>query len=202
MLVVGLTGGIGAGKSVVAERFAARGVAVVDTDQIARTLTATDGEALVPIRAHFGDAVFDEQGELNRAALRQRVFAAPEARAALEAILHPLIRRDVIAQLHRAPPADYALLVVPLLAEHATYRDMVQRILVVECPLAIRLARVMARSGLVRSEVEAIVAAQADDAARRVVASEVIENAGDLAALDVQVDALHARYRALARGVL
>lgn len=200
MLIVGLTGGIGAGKSAVAERFARLGVPIVDTDVIARVLTRPGGEAIEPIRAHFGEAVFDRKGGLDRAELRRIVFRAPEARTALEAILHPMIRRRAGCTLDTLS-GPYALLVVPLLVETGAYRDLVQRILAVECPEALRIARVMARNGLDHDEVAAIVAAQASDAARAQAADDTIDNAGGLEKLDAAVAALHTRYQAMADAV-
>ena len=198
MFVVGLTGGIGAGKSAVSERFARLGVPVVDTDVIARELTVSGGEALPAIREAFGNSVFSRADELDRAALRQQVFADPAARARLEAILHPLIRRAAGQRL-AALDAPYALLVVPLLLETGAYADIVQRTLLVDCPESIRVERVMARSALTRAEVEAIVAAQVHDEARRAVADDKIDNTGGLDALDAAVAALHVRYLEWAR---
>jgi dephospho-CoA kinase len=198
MFVVGLTGGIGAGKSAVSERFARLGVPVVDTDVIARELTVSGGEALPAIREAFGNSVFSRADELDRAALRQQVFADPAARARLEAILHPLIRRAAGQRL-AALDAPYALLVVPLLLETGAYADIVQRTLLVDCPESIRVERVMARSALTRAEVEAIVAAQVHDEARRAVADDKIDNTGGLDALDTAVAELHVRYLEWAR---
>ena len=193
MFVVGLTGGIGAGKSAVSERFARLGVPVVDTDVIARELTVSGGEALPAIREAFGNSVFSRADELDRAALRQQVFADPAARARLEAILHPLIRRAAGQRL-AALDAPYALLVVPLLLETGAYAGIVRRTLLVDCPESIRVERVMARSALTRAEVEAIVAAQVHDEARRAVDDDKIDNTGGLDALDAAVAALHVRY--------
>lgn len=198
MFVVGLTGGIGAGKSAVSERFARLGVPVVDTDVIARELTVSGGEALPAIREAFGNSVFSRADELDRAALRQQVFADPAARARLETILHPLIRRAAGQRL-AALDAPYALLVVPLLLETGAYADIVQRTLLVDCPESIRVERVMARSALTRAEVEAIVAAQVHDEARRAVADDKIDNTGGLDALDTAVAELHVRYLEWAR---
>lgn len=198
MFVVGLTGGIGAGKSAVSERFARLGVPVVDTDVIARELTVSGGEALPAIREAFGNSVFSRADELDRAALRQQVFADPAARARLEASLHPLIRRAAGQRL-AALDAPYALLVVPLLLETGAYADIVQRTLLVDCPESIRVERVMARSALTRAEVEAIVAAQVHDEARRAVADDKIDNTGGLDALDTAVAELHVRYLEWAR---
>lgn len=197
MFVVGLTGGIGSGKSTIAERFARLGVSVIDTDVIARTLTAPGAPALAAIHAHFGDAVMQAGGELDRAALRRIVFHDPAARAALETILHPPIRREVERQLGEIS-GPYALVVIPLLVETGAFREIVQRVLVVDCPEPIRVGRVMARSGLGPEEVRAIMATQASDATRLAAADDVIDNAGPVGALDAAVAELHARYLKLA----
>ncbi|MDO9219396.1 MAG: dephospho-CoA kinase [Thiobacillus sp.] len=197
MFVVGLTGGIGSGKSTVADAFAALGVPVVDTDVIARELTAPGEAALDAIRAAFGETVMQADGTLDRAALRRRVFADAAARHQLEAILHPAIRQRVkqaLAQLN----APYALLVIPLLVETGAYHDMLKRILVVDCPETLQLARVMSRSGLRRDEVMAILAAQATRAERLTVADDVILNTASTEDLRVEVASLHQRYLGLA----
>ena len=200
--VVGLTGGIGSGKSAAAARFAAQGVAIVDTDRIAHELTAAGGAGIAPIRAAFGADVLTPDGALDRAAMRRIVFADPAARQRLEAILHPLIRAESAAQVQcRLATTDfpYAVLVVPLLVESGNYRDRVDRVCVVDCPEEIQIARVRTRSGLSRAEAQAILAAQASRAVRLAAADDVIDNAGDLAALERQVDALHATYLELAK---
>lgn len=201
MFVVGLTGGIGAGKTAVSSLFARRGVAVIDTDQIARTLTAPGGQALPAIRAAFGMSVFNPAGELDRAALRQHVFRDAAARKALEAIVHPRVRAAVEREISTAS-GPYGLLVVPLLLETGAYHDLINRLLVVDCPAAIRTDRVMARSGLDRAEVDAIMAAQVSDARRREAADDRIDNTGALDALEPAVAALHARYLDLAHRAL
>lgn len=197
--VVGLTGGIGSGKSAAAERFAARGVPVIDTDAISRELTGRGGAALAAIRDAFGEAVISAEGELDRAALRRIVFADPVARRRLEGILHPLIRAESEVRLCRLASAEYAILVVPLLIESGDYRARVDRVCVVDCPEELQIARVMARSGLHRDEVMAIIAAQASRQARLAAADDVIDNSQGLAELDAQVARLHETYRALAR---
>lgn len=193
MWIVGLTGGIGSGKSAVADGFARLGVPVIDTDVIARELTAPGGEALAAIRARFGDAVFDARGELDRAALRRLAFSDPAARRGLEHLLHPRIRDRVRRRLS-ALHAPYAVVVVPLLAETGGWRDLVQRVLLVECPEAERIERVKARSGLEEDEVRAIIAAQATDAERRAAADDRLDNAGSRETLNAAVADLHARY--------
>jgi len=197
MFTVGLTGGIGSGKSAVAECFAAHGVPVIDTDVIARELTAPGGAALDAIRAVFGETVIQPGGTLDRAALRRCVFADSTARRQLEAILHPRIRQRVRRTLATLT-APYALIVIPLLVETGGYRDVLDRVLVVDCPEDVRIARVMARSGLTHDEVKAILAAQAGRAERLAAADDIIVNTATLAALRAEVAALHQRYLALA----
>ncbi len=198
--VVGLTGGIGSGKSTVADLFVARGAALVDTDAIAHELTGPHGTAMAAIAEAFGPAVVDARGALDRAAMRRQVFADATARQRLEAILHPLIRAesDHRCQAARAP---YVILAVPLLVESGTYRERVQRVLVVDCPEAVQVARVMARNGLGEAEVQAILAAQASRQQRLAVADDVVDNGGDAAALVPQVERLHRQYLAAASGI-
>lgn len=195
--VVGLTGGIGSGKSTVADLFVARGAALVDTDAIAHELTGPQGAAMAAIAEAFGPAVVDARGALDRAAMRRQVFADATARQRLEAILHPLIRAesDRRCQAARAP---YVILAVPLLVESGSYRERVQRVLVVDCPEAVQVARVMARNGLGEAEVQAILAAQASRQQRLAVADDVVDNGGDAAALVPQVERLHRQYLAAA----
>ena len=198
-LVVGLTGGIGSGKSYAAELFRARGAAIVDTDVIARELTAPGGAAMTAIRAAFGGTVIDAQGALDRAAMRELAFADPAQRKGLEAILHPLIRAESAARV-AAAEAPYILLVVPLLVESGTYRDRVARVLVVDCREQTQVDRVVARSGLTPQAVRAIMAAQATRAERLAAADDVIDNDGDVDALRRQVATLDVAYRRLAEG--
>jgi dephospho-CoA kinase len=196
MFTVGLTGGIGSGKSTVADSFAARGVPIIDTDVLARALTASEGPALEAIRATFGESVIQADGALDRAALRRRVFADAGARHQLEAILHPLIKHCV-ERAREQLTAPYVLIVIPLLVETAGYWDLLDRVLVVDCSEDLQIARVMARSGLDRDEVRAIQAAQASRAERLAAADDVIDNSGSQESLDAQVAKLHQRYLAL-----
>lgn len=191
--IVGLTGGIGSGKSAAATLFEQLGATVVDTDAIAHALTAPGGAAIVPIRAAFGDEVIDARGALDRAAMRRKIFADASAKARLEGILHPMIRAEADRRSAAARSA-YVVLVVPLLVESGGYRSRVQRVAVVDCPEEMQVARVMARSVLSAEEARAIMAAQVDRQARLAVADDVIDNGGELAALRPQVEALHRRY--------
>ncbi len=193
--VVGLTGGIGSGKSAVADLFAQHGVALIDTDAIAHVLTAAGGAAMPAIRAAFGDSVASADGALDRAAMRTLVFADPAARKRLEGILHPMIRGESERQLlASAPSSPYAILMVPLLVESGGYRQRVNRIAVVDCAESTQVARVMRRNGLSRSEVERILAAQATRAERLAAADDVIENDGPLAELAPRIERLHRHY--------
>jgi dephospho-CoA kinase len=197
-LLIGLTGGIGSGKSTVADLFAARGATLVDTDAIAHALTATGGAAIPAIRAAFGDAVIGQDGALDRARMREIAFSDPDARRRLESILHPMIGQCCDRMIARAE-GEYTIVVVPLLVESGRWRDRIDRLLVVDCPVEVQVARVMTRSHLSRERVESIIAVQASRQARLAVADDVIDNGADATALPPQVDALHRRYLELAR---
>ena len=199
MLRVGLTGGIGCGKTVVAEYFAARGVPVIDTDVIAHQLTATGGVALPAIRASLGDTIILPDGGLDRSAVRRRIFSDAKERQKLEAILHPLILQAVQQQLQILPVVPYVLIVVPLLLETASYRKMMDRVLLVDCLEAQQIERVMARNKLDVSEIQSIIAAQADRSTRLAGADDVLSNTGDRAFLQQQIAPLHHKYLELAR---
>jgi dephospho-CoA kinase len=193
--VVGLTGGIGSGKSTVADLFAALGAGIVDTDVIAHQLTGPDGAAMPAIRDRFGDTVIAPDGRLDRQAMRERAFTDPDARRALEAILHPLIRQEADRQV-LASAAPYVMLVVPLLVESGTYRQRVDRVLVVDCAPETQVQRTMARSGLTRDDVLRILAAQATREARLAAADDVVDNDGPASRLPPFIAELHARYTA------
>lgn len=197
-LVVGITGGIGSGKSTVAELLREQGAALVDTDAIAHALTASDGKAIALIRAEFGDDYINPQGAMDRAHMRQRVFSDDSAKARLENILHPLIRQTVDSQLQQAQ-GTYTLLVVPLLVETGAYRELIDRTLVVDLPESMQIKRTMARSGLSENEVKAIMARQANRSDRLAVADDIILNDADLESLQRQVLSLHQRYLELAK---
>ena len=196
MLRIGLTGGIGSGKSTVAALFAARGVPVIDADIVARERVEPGQPALDEITAAFGRELLDEAGRLNRARLRDLVFADPARRERLEAILHPRIRAEMERRLADCS-APYALLVIPLLFE-ADQRDLVDRVLVVDLPENEQRTRVIARDALPAGQIDAILAAQASRKQRHDGADDLIDNSGDPAALERQVDTLHARYLRLA----
>jgi dephospho-CoA kinase len=198
---IGLTGGIGSGKSSAAEIFAALGATVIDTDAIAHALSAPGGAAIAPIRATFGDAFLGADGALDRAKMRDLVFAEPGARKQLEAILHPLIRNES-DRLAAAATGPYVVLMIPLLVEsggaQAPGRLRYQRIAVVDCPIETQIERVMARSKLPEAQVRAIIASQAGREQRRAAADDLIDNSGPAAALRDQVERLHRQYQAQA----
>lgn len=191
---IGLTGGIGSGKSTVADLFAARGASIVDTDVIAHGLTAPNGAAMPAIVAAFGAEFADINGALDRARMRALVFSDAAAKATLEAILHPRIRADALAQA-QAATGDYVIYAVPLLVESGTWRATVTRVLAVDCREDVQIARVMARNHLSEAQVRAIMAAQASRAQRLAAADDVIDNNHGLDALAPQIDLLHAQYR-------
>ena len=198
---VGLTGGIGCGKSTVADLFAARGASIVDTDQIAHALTAPGGAAMPALVAEFGPEYATPDGALDRARMRALVFADPGARARLEAILHPRIREATAAAALLAT-GPYVIYVVPLLIESGSWRERVTRILAIDCAETTQVARVMARNGLEESQVRAIMAAQVTRAQRLAAADDVIVNDAGVADLLPQVERLHAEYLAEAARLL
>jgi len=199
-LVIGLTGGIGSGKSSVASLFAERGVYVIDADAIAHRITAPDGLAMPAIQGAFGAAYLDPRGALDRVKMRALVFADPEAKRKLEAILHPLIRGETQGELARArtSASAYAMLMIPLLVETGDVRARCDRVLVVDLPEDVQIERVMQRDGLSRALAQSIMATQATRAERLRHADDVIDNAGMPAELIPQVDALHANYLRIA----
>lgn len=191
---IGLTGGIGSGKSTVAAMLVACGAALIDSDAISRELTQAGGAAIEPLRQAFGADCVDAQGALDRSRMRALAFAEPAVRLRLEAVLHPLIGAETV---RRSAEAGDAVLVfdVPLLAESAHWRDRVQRILVVDCSSATQIERVTQRPGWDRAAAERVVAQQASRALRRAIADAVVFNDGiDLAALEAQVRALWRRW--------
>jgi dephospho-CoA kinase len=195
---VGLTGGIGSGKSLVADLLAERGASLIDTDRIAHELTAPGGAAMSAIRQQFGPAFVTSEGALDRARMRQKVFAEPQAKKQLEAILHPMIRMETERAAANATGA-YPVFVVPLLVESGTWKERVSRVLVVDCPQALQIERVMRRNGLPREQVQAIMAAQASREQRLAAADDVIVNDKTVADLLPEVERLHQLYCRLAQ---
>jgi dephospho-CoA kinase len=195
MLVVGLTGGIGSGKTAVSDRFARLGVPVIDADRLSRELVAKGQPALAEIAATFGSGVLSPGGGLDRAALGQRVFPDPAARRCLEQILHPRIRAAMQARI-AALDAPYVILVIPLLLETGQ-TDLVDRVLVVDATPEQQRARIRQRDGFSEARIEQILAAQTDRASRLAAADDVIRNDGTPADLDPAVAALHAKYLAI-----
>ncbi|MGD8999965.1 MAG: dephospho-CoA kinase [Granulosicoccaceae bacterium] len=195
MLVIGLTGGIGSGKSTVAGLFRQRDIPVIDADQIAHELVAPGSSALASIAQTFGPGILTDKGKLDRGQLRDRVFHDPTQRAQLEAILHPLVRDRIRAWLARQQ-ACYVIVVIPLLIE-AGMQHQVDRILVVDCAESLQIERVMQRDQLDETLVRAILAAQVDRSARLQQADDVIDNTGDPADIEAAVTALDEYYRTL-----
>jgi dephospho-CoA kinase len=197
MLIVGLTGGIGSGKSTVARRLEERGAGVIDADVLAREQVAPGMPALAEIVREFGPGVMSSDGSLDRRALRRQVFADEAARKRLEALLHPRIRKAMQAAVRRLE-TPYVVLVIPLLLETGQ-TDLVQRILVVDLPEEQQVARVMTRDGQQEEQVRAILAAQWPRARRLAAADDVIDNSGSLEGLLALTDAMHERYMSLSR---
>ena len=191
--LVGLTGGIGSGKSAIAERLASYGASIVDSDLIAHKITSTGGLAIEPIAERFGSEFIQTDGALDRKKMRVLVFEDLQSRKALEAITHPLIRAKAIEQARLAieRQALYIVFVVPLLLESSEWFQFIDHVVVADCSEAIQIQRVMERNGLTRQEVESILQAQATRAERLAQADTVIENMGSLEDLAEQVRLLH-----------
>jgi dephospho-CoA kinase len=199
-LIIGLTGGIGSGKSAAADAFATCGARIVDTDVIAHALTAPGGLAMPAIAQAFGPTVVAETGALDRVAMRALAFADPACRSQLEGILHPLIRQESDRQVVQAlsdVATPYVVLVVPLLVESGSYAKRVDRVCVVDCPEAAQIERVMRRSGLSEEQVSDIMAAQTSRSMRLAAANDVIDNTSGLDQLTTQVRELDRRYRSI-----
>ena len=194
---VGLTGGIGSGKTTVADLFADLGATVIDTDAIAHALTLPGGIAIDPIRKKFGADFIDFSGAMDRPKMRAHVFANPEIKKQLEAVLHPLIRQECERAADEAV-GPYVIFVVPLLIESGHWRERVSRILVVDCPEEVQIARVMTRNAMTRAQVLAIMATQAARAERLAIADDVLLNDGTAQSLTPEVARLHALYLTLA----
>jgi dephospho-CoA kinase len=197
-LTVALTGGVAAGKSAVTRRFEALGVPVHDADVAAREVIAPGSDGLAEVVAAFGAAVLDDSGQLDRPAMRRRVFADPAARRTLEAIIHPRVRAWLRerARVERAP---YCLLAIPLLAENSAHYRWVDRVLLVDVRESVQLARLLARDGIDDALARRMIDQQASRAERLALADDVIDNSANEDALDHAVGTLHRRYLKLAR---
>lgn len=193
-LIIGLTGGIGCGKSTVANLFARYGAGIVDTDVISHQLTQRGGAAIPAIRAAFGDCYIAEDGAMNRNKMRALVFSDADARQRLEHILHPMILEQAEQQLQQLQAAPYSILVVPLLSERSIFRRLVQRVLVVDCDERTQTERVIGRCNMSEGEVRAIIASQISRADRLQLADDVIHNDAGPDSLDGQVAVLHQRF--------
>lgn len=197
-LCVGLTGGIGSGKTSVSRLFAELGAGVVDTDEISHGLTAPDGAAMAAIRRAFGDEFVMPDGALNRVAMRALIFADSTAKARLEAILHPMIQARALMAITQSS-APYTVLVAPLLLETGSYHEVVKLVLVVDCDERLQIARTMQRAALSEEQVRAIMASQLPRKVRLAGADDIIVNNDGLDDLREQVKALHQAYLALAK---
>lgn len=197
---VGLTGGIGSGKSLVADQLALAGAAVVDADRLAHQVTAPAGAAIAPIRARFGAAMITPDGALDRAAMRSLVFSDAAAKRDLEAIVHPLVRQAALdqARSNTESGAPYVVFAIPLLIESGDWLQRVDRVLLVDCPAQGQVRRVMNRSALAAAQVQAIIAQQASRPQRLAAAQDVLFNGGGLELVPARVARLHATYLALA----
>lgn len=193
---MGLTGGIGSGKTTVANLFAERGVAVIDVDVIAHKLTAVDGAGIAAIHAAFGSDFIAANGAMDRKKMRELVFSNADAKQRLETILHPLIRSETALAIHQARGL-YLILAVPLLVESRNWKQRVTRVLVIDCDEQTQIERVMQRNTMTASQVQAIMAAQASREQRLQAANDVIINNSSVEALSPQVDKLHAFYLSL-----
>lgn len=198
---IGLTGGIGSGKSTVAGLFAAHGAYIVDTDAISHELTRAGGEAIAAIRNAFGPESITADGALDRTRMRQLIFSDAAAKARLQHILHPLILAASKAQLAQCDEAPYAILVVPLLLETPAYLPLVQRVLVVDCPVQQQIERVIRRSQLAEVDIRTIIAQQVPRAVRLAAADDVIHNEAAPEELEIQVSRLHQQYRKLQNSI-
>lgn len=197
MFVVGLTGGIGSGKTVVSDHLGHLGVPIIDTDVIAREVVNPEQPALIALVDYFGEDILNQDGTLNRGELRQRAFASDANKAKLDSITHPAIRVATQKQISQAQ-YDYCVVVIPLLTADSAFSKLLNRILVVTADHETKIQRVGVRSGLNRDEVERIMASQLSDAERLDFADDVIENNGSLTDARLAAEKVHAKYLALA----
>ena len=198
MLAVGITGGIGSGKSAAADRFSELGVPIIDADVIARQIVEPGRPACRKVIDAFGDEVASDDGGLNRAKLRKIIFSEPEKKTLLENILHPEIHAEILRQIAELS-TPYTIVVIPLLAESKRQYPL-DRILVIDAPAELQVSRVCARDDQSESEVKRVIQLQSSRPDRLAIADDVIENTGTLQSLNNAVDALHERYLSIARG--
>ena len=200
--LIGLTGGIGSGKTAVSDQLGKLGAGIIDTDVIAHQITAANGSAIELIRQHFGPDYIESNGALDRTKMRTLVFANPEAKKALEGITHPLIRQETIKQAFQQAKsgAPYLVFVVPLLLESGSWLALIDRLVVVDCPEETQIARVMQRNNLSRAEVEKILQAQASREDRLAHADFVIENQGSLNQLAEEASQLNQKILQIQKG--
>jgi len=196
MLVIGLTGGIGSGKSAASSTFESLGVTVVDADVVAREVVEPGTEALLRIGEHFGEEVITTSGELNRAALRGLVFSNPEQKDWLESLLHPIIRREILSQLKRSK-SSYSILVSPLLFETDQHL-LVERTLLIDAPKELQIERATDRDNNSKEQIEAIIAQQMPRECKLERADDIILNDKDLSSLEREISKLHSHYLELA----
>ncbi len=197
MFAVGLTGGIASGKTTISDLFAGRGVPVIDTDVISRSLLEPGEQAYSQVRAHFGDDIVDADGRIRRASLREIVFSDRREKTWLETMLHPLIYQRSLDTIRRHKRDAYVLVVIPLLFE-TNFQALVDRILVVDCPAALQIERLIARDGIDAELARKMVAQQLSNDERIARAHDVIDNGRDGADLAAEVERLHRKYLALA----
>ncbi len=197
MLTIGLTGGIGSGKSEVARMFSQLGVPVIDADVIARELVLPGTAGLSEVVSQFGKAILTADGMLDRARLAEIVFHDPQKKKQLESIIHPRVREQINAFKHKYTDKPYILLVIPLLLETGQ-RDIVDRLLIVNAEDTVRIQRVQARDGRDQQQIHAIIQSQADDATRQAAADDSIDNNGSIDELQKSVQQLHQQYMLLA----
>jgi len=190
MLKVGLTGGIGSGKSTVAKTLQSKGVTLADADQIAREVVAPGEPALIKITQTFGSEILLQDGSLNRAELKRKIFSDPTAKEQLESILHPSIRQRLLQRVEQAADTPYVLADIPLLVENH-YVDYFDRVVVVDCTEEQQIARVKSRDELNETQIKKIMLSQASRQTRLAAATDIIDNTGDLKSLQSQIEKLH-----------
>lgn len=198
MRIIGLTGGIGSGKTTVSDEFSALGVTVVDADCVSRAVTASGGIAIDAVRLAFGNGAISPDGSMDRKFMRDLVFRDPKQRKKLESILHPIIQKECLRQLSEAK-GRYCIISVPLLTENSFWKQRISRLLVVDTPKDVQITRVMKRNGFPREEVMSIINAQASRTERLKSADDIIENVFSIKELKEAVHRLHTKYSSIDR---